>query len=368
MKKENVSKKRFIDPWGTALPEDYNSLIADFGLEPFNLSLFPKPNKLMRRGVVFAGRDLKIIADCIKNKRDFYVLSGIMPSFSKMHLGNKLVIDNLAYFQSQGAKTYILVADLEAAATRSRSLEDSKKDALSYFIPAFIALGLNPKKTVFYFQSQNSSVTQLAYSLSSKATINEFKAIYGSFDAPRIMSSVIQVADILYPQLKRRMPGIIPIGADQDPHVRLTRDIVNRTSSSYHFTLPSSIYHRYTPDLDGNLKMSKSAQNFIGLPESDDEIEKKLKKALTGGRKTTEDQRKYGGNPEKCVIFELYKQHLIEDDRELKKIYGKCRAGRLLCGEDKQHCIKLMKKFMQDFSRKLEKAKKQALNLHFAEK
>jgi len=365
MKKEAI-KEKFIDPWGTVLPEDYNSLIKDFGLEPFNAALFPKPNKLMRRAVVFAGRDLNTIANCIKTKKDFYVLSGIMPSSSKIHLGNKLVIDNMSYFQGQGAKTYILIADLEAAATRSRNLEESKKDALSYFVPAFIALGLDPKKTVFYFQSQNRAVTRLAYSISNKATINEFRAIYGSFDAPRIMSSVLQVADILYPQLKKRMPGIIPVGPDQDPHIRLTRDIVARTSS-YNFVPPSSIYHRFTPDLDGNLKMSKSSQNYISLPESDEEIEKKLKRALTGGRKTSEEQKRLGGQPEKCVIFELYKQHLIEDDKELKNIYDRCKAGKLLCGEDKQNCIKLMKKFMNDFSKKLEAAKKQVSKIHFAE-
>ena len=50
-----------IDPWGSTLIKDYHKLITDFHLEPFNPKLFPNPNRLMRRGVVFAGIDLKII-------------------------------------------------------------------------------------------------------------------------------------------------------------------------------------------------------------------------------------------------------------------------------------------------------------------
>ena len=39
--------------------------------------------------------------------------------------------------------------------------------------------------------------------------------------------------------------------------------------------------------------------------------------------------------------FELYKQHLIEDDANLKEIYNNCKSGKLLCGEDKQNCKKI---------------------------
>ena len=109
---------KIIDPYGSELVEDYEKIIKDFGLEPFNVDLFPKPNRLMRRGVVFAGRDLEIISKSIKDKKKFYVLSGLMPSGDKLHFGNKMVVENIRYFQEQGAQAYILVADLEAAAAR----------------------------------------------------------------------------------------------------------------------------------------------------------------------------------------------------------------------------------------------------------
>ncbi|MFH0936407.1 MAG: tryptophan--tRNA ligase [Candidatus Woesearchaeota archaeon] len=346
-----------IDPWGSNLIEDYQKIIDEFGLSSFNPSMLPNPNRIMRRLIVFAHRDLQQIANAIKQKKPYYVLSGIMPTSEKIHFGNKMVVENIAYFQAHGAITYILVADLEAAAVRGISLEQAKKDALNFQIPAYIALGLDPKKTIFYFQSQNKDVMHLTYEFSKKITLNEFRAIYGNSEPSRILGALTQAADILFPQLKHKMPGVIPVGIDQDPHIRLTRDIVNRTSSR--FIAPSGLYHKYTPALNGDFKMSKSnPSTFIELPENPDIACAKLKNALTGGRKTEAEQKKLGGIPEKCMIFEFDKQHLVESDQELNKIYHDCKSGKLLCGEHKKKSCERMHKFMQDFNKKLEKAKK----------
>jgi len=359
--------KKIIDPYGSELVEDYTKAIENFGLEGFKPDLFPKPNRMMRRGVLFGGRDLKIISKCIHEKKPFYALSGIMPSSQQIHFGNKSVVENLIYFQNHGAKTFILIADLESAAARGVPLEEARKRALDFHVPAYLALGLDPKKTVFYFQSENTSVTRLGFEFAKKITLNEFKAIYGNADPGRIMSAVIQAGDILYPQLEELKPGIIPVGLDQDPHIRLTRDIVKRYQSRKKFFPPSSIYHKYMPSLDGNIKMSKSEPlSCISLPEDPKIFIPKLKRALTGGRDTLEEQKKVGGIPEKCMIFELYKQHLVEDDKELQKIYDDCKAGRLLCGEDKDNACKRMGEFMKEFNKKLLEAKKKAKQLNFA--
>lgn len=355
-----------IDPWGSTLVKDYEKIIKDFGLEVFTPKTFPKPNKIMRRGVVFAGRDLKRISDCLKKKKKFYALSGIMPTAEKIHFGNKMVVENLRYFQDHGAKTYILVADLEAAATRDISLEEAQKRALNFHIPAYIALGLDPKKTIFYFQSENRKVMNLGYEFAKKVTLNEFRAIYGQADPSRIMAAVLQAGDMLFPQTIEKIPGIIPVGIDQDPHVRLCRDIISRTRVRYDFIPISSVYHKFTPGLDGGLKMSKSKPgSCIELPEDIKSVSKKIKAAKTGGRETVEKQRKLGGKPEECMIFELYKQHLINDDKELQKIYDKCKKGRLTCGEDKAHCIEHFKMFMSTFMSNLERARKMVGKLKF---
>lgn len=355
-----------IDPWGATLPEDYTKIIKDFGLETFDPTLFPNPNRLMRRGVVFAGRDLKTISDTIKQKKKFYVLSGIMPSAERIHFGTKMVVENIRYFQDLGAKTYVCIADLEAAATRGVTIEEAQRRAMEFHIPAYVALGLDPKKTLFYFQSENKKVLHLAYEFAKKITLNEFRSIYGNADPARIMSAVTQVGDILFPQLDGAMPGIVPVGVDQDPHIRLTRDIVSRTHSKYSFVAPSSVYHKYTPSLDGDLKMSKSKpESCIELPETPEAAMKKVKRAKTGGRDTEEEQRKKGGVPEICMVFEMYKQHLIEDDNELRVIYNNCTHGKILCGENKERCAEHMKQFLLEFNKNVEKAKKQVDKLNF---
>lgn len=358
---------KIIDPYSSELVEDYTKIVKDFGLESFSSKLFPKPNRLMRRGVVFAGRDLKIISRCIKEKKPYYVLTGIMPTSEKIHLGTKMVVENVKYFQEHGAKTILLVADLEAAAARGVSLEEAKKRALNFQIPSYIALGLNPKKTTFYFQSENKEVMNFSYTAAQKVTLNEFRAVYGSADPGRILSATTQIGDILYPQFKERMPGIIPVGIDQDPHIRLTRDVVNRMRQQ-RFFLPSSIYHKFTPSLDGKLKMSKSRpSSYIELPEDVDSVCKKIKNAVTGGRNTLKEHRRLGAIVGKCMVFELLKQHLVEDDRELEKIYREYKSGRMTSGEIKEIACEKMTKFMNDFTKKLAKARKQVPKLKFVE-
>lgn len=355
---------KLIDPWGSTLLEDYEKIVKDFGLEAFNAKDFPQPNRLMRRGVVFAGRDLKRIADALKQKKKFYALSGIMPTADRIHFGNKMVIENLAYFQKHGARTIVAIADLEAAAVRGVSLEEARKRALEFHIPAYIALGLDPKKTLFYFQSENRHVTQLAFEAAQKITFNEFRAVYGSTEPARIMSALTQIGDMLYPQLEERMPGIIPVGVDQEPHIRLTRDFVSRTHSSFKFFQVSSLYHKYTPALGGELKMSKSKpESCIELPEDAKSACAKIKRALTGGRDTLEEHRRLGAIIEKDMVFELLKQHLVEDDKELQEICAEYKGGRMTSGELKQIACDKITVFMKelqdgiDDARKLVKAK-----------
>lgn len=355
-------KKEFIDPWSSELSGNYKDIVHKFGLERFNLEDFPEPNLLMKRGFVFAGRDLKKISNCIKDKKKFYVLTGIMPTSDKVHFGTKSIIDMMIYFQKQGAETYILVADLEAAATRGVELKEARKRALEIHIPCYIALGLNVKKTKFYFQSENDEVRNLAFELSNKATLNEYRAIYGNAEPPRIMASILQVADILHPQLKEKMPGIIPVGIDQDPHIRLSRDIASR-ARKFGFTLPSSVNIKFLPSLKGDLKMSKSEGDSLDLLDNDQEIKRKVVRALTGGQKTLNEQKEKGGDPEKDMLFELFRQHLIKDDNILKNREEDYRNGKISDSENKDYAIKLLIKFMHDFQRKYKKARRKTERL-----
>ncbi len=355
-----------IDPWGAELPADYDRLIHEFGLEVFDPKIFPGPNVPMRRMVCFAGRDLKRIASCIAEKKPYYALTGIMPSAERIHFGTKTVIENIRYFQEHGAKTYVLVADLEAMMTRKVSLAEAQRRALEFHIPAYIALGLDAKKTTFYFQSENKQVMKLAYSFAPRVTTNEFRALYGTMDAPRMLSALTQAGDIFWPQLEERMPCVIPVGIDQDPHIRLSRDLAVRTRKEFNFIPPSALFHKFTPGLDGSLKMSKSKpSSCIELPEEPDLACKKIISAVSGGRETINEHRRLGGIPEKDMAFELLKIHLLPKDEELNKIYNDYKTGKLLTSELKQITCELFERFMRDFEERFERAKKIVSRLRF---
>ncbi len=361
-------EKPIIDPWGKTLIEDYARLIKDFGMQEFNINIMPNPSTQMKRGVIFGGQDLEIISQAIKNKKPFYCLTGIMPSNEKIHLGTQSVIEQVKYYQANGAQVFVLIADVESQATRGVRIEDGKKRALDFHIPAYIALGLDPKKTKFYFQSENKVVSNLAAICSQKITENEFRAIYGSVHPSKVMSAFTQMGDILHPQLNNPMPGVIPVGIDQAPHIRMSRDIARRLKKEYGFFTPSASYNKYTPAIDGSFKMSKSEGiGSIEIPEKDRSVlEKKLKKVLTGGRATKEEQIKKGGQPEKCVAFEYCKNHFIKSDEELKKMYDECKGGKNLCGECKQkYLITNANKFYDEFDKKFENARKTIGTLRF---
>ena len=252
---------------------------------------------------------------------------------------------------------------MESQATRGIPIEEGKKRAMDFHIPAYIALGLDPSKTNFYLQSENKKISNLAIIASQKITENEFRAIYGSLHPSKVMSAFTQVGDILYPQLEERMPGVIPVGIDQAPHIRMVRDVARRLKAEHNFFLPSALYNKYTSAIDGSFKMSKTERETtkIEIPEKElNLLSKKINKALTGGRPTREEQRKKGGEIKKCIVYEYCKNHFIKDDTTLKKMFEECVSGKNLCGECKaKYGVPYATKFYENFNEKFINAKKQ---------
>ena len=68
-------------------------------------------------------------------------MTGLMPS-GQMHLGNKLTIDQIIYFQSLGADVYIAVADLESYATRGIGFKKAREIAINEYIVNYISMGI----------------------------------------------------------------------------------------------------------------------------------------------------------------------------------------------------------------------------------
>lgn len=342
------------DPWGGAIPEDYAGLMEKFGIEPFEdlVEDIPDPNHLMRRNIIFGHRDFDRILEAISDGKDYAVMTGLMPS-GKMHLGHKLVVDQLIWYLDHGAEVYLCVADLESHIARGITLEEARQLAIDEYLTNYQALGLGLEKCHVYFQSQSEAVKKLALTLGTKVTFSELRAIYGfqnDTDASRIFYPMIDVADILRPQLEKfegPLPTLVPVGIDQDPHIRLSRDIASRFENEYGFISPSSTYNRLIPGLTGDKMSSSKPRSSIFLTDTPEEAEKKVAEAVTGGRPNVEEQREKGGRPDECMVYALYLYHLLPDDEDLLDVREACESGEMLCGECKQKAVNLLTDFLE---------------------
>ena len=224
-----------IDPWASKGIKNYDEICEKFGLEKIDHTSLPEPTHLHRRGIIFAHRDLDSILNARKAGKPFGVLSGLMPS-GQMHLGHKMVIDQARWFQDLGGDVTIAVADLEAHATRGLSLEKCKKYAVEEYISNYAGMGLNPDKTSIYFQSERAIVQKMGFTLGTKTNLSEMEAIYGfsgKTSLAHVQSPMVQAGDIVHPQLEEYgglRPIVVPVGMDQDPHIRLTRGMVSKTN------------------------------------------------------------------------------------------------------------------------------------------
>ena len=224
-----------IDPWASKGIKNYDEICEKFGLEKIDHTTLPEPTHLHRRGIIFAHRDLDSILSARKAGKPFGVLSGLMPS-GQMHLGHKMVIDQARWFQDLGGDVTIAVADLEAHATRGLSLEKCRKYAVEEYISNYAGMGLNPDKTSIYFQSERAIVQKMGFTLGTKTNLSEMEAIYGfsgKTSLAHVQSPLVQAGDIVHPQLEKYgglRPIVVPVGMDQDPHIRLTRGMVSKTN------------------------------------------------------------------------------------------------------------------------------------------
>lgn len=347
-----------LDPWGASSIKDYSRLQSEFGIEPMAplLSRFKRPSPHISRGIDFGHRDLGRVLDAMDNNKPYAVMSGIKPD-GAFHLGNKMTADDMIFFQSLSKKATVFyaIADVEAYADNGLSFNETSKTAVRN-VADILALGLDPDRAVVYKQSEEMRVMRLSTIFSRGVTNNMLKAIYGDRQIGLYMSALIQAGDILMPQLPEfggPKPVLVPVGADQDPHIRLSRDLADRYSSEYKFVPPSAIYHRLELALTGGYKMSKRMpESGFTLDDSAVEASKRVRIAFTGGRDTVEEQRRLGGRPDICPVFDLYRFHFARDDGHVERVHYECAEGIRLCGECKQEAIGLVKSFLENHHKK----------------
>ena len=108
-----------LNPWVSTSFVDYENIVNEFGIENFSdiLGSIESPARLMKRGVVFSHRDFGKMVPLINGKKDFAVMTGMMPS-GQMHIGHKMVVDQLKWYFDKGGFLSLSIADMEAYAAR----------------------------------------------------------------------------------------------------------------------------------------------------------------------------------------------------------------------------------------------------------
>ena len=289
------------------LMEDNRKLVSDFGAEPISKLRDLPDFYTFNKGIIYSHRDFDKFFSALKKGEKCAILSGFNAS-GTIHLGHKPVFDTNLFFQKKyGIPVYIPISDDESyvagkVESQEKALENSMKLARE-----LIAYGFDPKKTYFIIDQIYTNIYNLAFKLSKKVNYSEIKATYGYKPEENIglhFYPTVQSAHILFPQVKYGIKNVlVPIGPDEDAHIRISRDLARR----FGYNLPSIIHSSFLPGIDGE-KMSKSRNNAIYLNDDEKTIRKKVNKAFSGGADTAEEQRKHGGNPEKDVaIFYLTK-------------------------------------------------------------
>jgi tryptophanyl-tRNA synthetase len=349
-----------LDPWGDVEVTDYEATMEQFGIEPIEEVVDRLPdNRLVRRGLVFGHRDIDTVLDARDDGEPFAVMTGIMPS-GVFHFGHRTVVEQILLFQEMGAEVTLCAADIESYATRDVSLEEARELVVEEYLLNYVALGLDLDATDFYFQSGAGNDHHVRSKLFARhVTQNEFEATYGNADPGKLVSALTQYADILRPQSPDRggpKPTVVPVGIDQDPHVRLTRDVAARYRDAG-YVKPASTYHRFMRGLQGGKMSSSDPKSHIALTDSVADAKRKIDEAKTGGRVSVEEHRREGGNVEEDMVFELLAYHLVEHDDELDRIREEYESGEMLSGELKQIGKERLETFLRDHQRRREEAR-----------
>tara|TARA_B100001173_G_scaffold309466_1_gene321874 strand:+ start:339 stop:1349 length:1011 start_codon:yes stop_codon:yes gene_type:complete len=271
-----------------------------------------------------------------KNFKDL-VFSGVQPT-GNLHLGNYLgAMRNFVELQKEKACVYSIV-DLHAITV----FQDPKvlKKSILETLASFIACGLDFKKSIIFNQSSVSEHAELAWifncvsrlgwlnrmtQFKEKAGSNKENASVGLYVYPALMA-----ADILLYKATH-----VPVGDDQKQHLELCRDIANKFNNDFgnleFFPIPEPLiqknFSRVMSLRDGKKKMSKSEESDysrINLQDSEDEIEKKIKKAKTDSSLITSDKKDLEKRPEALNLLNIYSSVTNTSlEKTLKEMEGK---------------------------------------------
>ena len=218
------------------------------------------------------------------------VLSGIRAT-GRLHLGNYLgaVKGMLELQENPDYETLYMVADLHTVTT-PYDVEELKANRREVYLE-YLACGLDPKKSIIFFQSDVPEHTELAFYFSSVATIARMQHLPTYKDKVKQYPQDNTMALLNYPLLMSAdiliyKANFVPVGIDQEPHLEVAREIARKMNDKYGLSFPEpkrfASECEYIPSLKGEGKMSKSVEgSFINLTDSFEEVQKKVRSMPT---------------------------------------------------------------------------------------
>jgi len=220
------------------------------------------------------------------------IVSGIQPS-GKLHVGNYLgAIKNFIDLQNDSKNDcYFFIADLHSL-SETYDPEQKAKDTYD-LLASLLALGLDPKKSTIFLQSQISGHTELAWLFSTVMPVAELERMTQYKDKAIRQKSNINAALLTYPILQAAdvliyHGNLVPVGKDQEQHIELMRIIAKKMNTKFGTLFPQPApYFAYVPKMmslrDPNKKMSKSLgdAHVINIFDEPEVNKKKIQKAVT---------------------------------------------------------------------------------------
>ena len=290
------------------------------------------------------------------------ILSGIQPS-GKLHVGNYFgMMKPMLDWQEQG-EVFLFIANYHSLTTVTDAKE-LRQNTIDVALD-FLACGVDPKKTVFYRQSDVPEVTELTWLLSIVTPMGLLERCHAYKDkvAKGIPAShglfaypVLMAADILAVR-----SDIVPVGQDQKQHVEVTRDIAIKFNSQYGetFKIPEPQIKSevaIVPGIDGQ-KMSKSYNNTLEIFGNPKETRARIMRIFTDS-KTVADAK----DPDTDNVFQLFK--LFATDQQRDELAARYRAGGMGYGDAKKA---LHERFEAQFGPLRQKREELAGNLDYVE-
>ena len=354
-----------VTPWHVEGDIDYDKLIKQFGTEKISPEIHERIKKntgedhfMLRRGVFFSHREMNRVLEDYENGKKFFLYTGRGPS-GHTHIGHLVPwvfakwlqekFDVNMYFQLTDDEKFFAKPDL--------TLEDTKKFAYENALD-FIALGFKSENTKIIINTRNiQTLYPIAAQVAKKVNFSNTKGVFG-------FTNETNIGMIFYTSLQSApcfiedKPVLIPLGVDQDPHFRITRDIAPKIGKPK----PALIHNIMIPALEGpGGKMSASSENgTVFTTDTPKVVKKKINKyAFSGGQPDIEQHRKIGGNPDIDVSYQYLRIFFEPDDNKLKSIYEDYKLGKMLTGELKAILIEKINAFLEVHQEKREKAKDQ---------